>query len=233
MSILLTPLPAIAAVLLAATACATASTPGAAGAAAAGTSMPAARVSHDSMSATLVPAGFGTLRQDDISILLEPEGVRVTAIPLDESVIRVLAPDSYRTLRATLEGKRQQILQRAQMRGIRDPRVWYLRFYGIAPNARFVPTDLTITSGGREYRPFDVIPITPGFGEQRLQPRETQSGLLLFEPGVDVNQPLIVSMGTDRNTDWSNDRSDLILGRIESERASIRARAQRPTSPPS
>lgn len=184
------------------------------------------------MAATLVPAGYGTLRQDDIAIVLEPDGVRVTAIPLDESVIRVLAPDSYRTLRATLEGKRQQIAQRARMRGVRDPRVWYLRFYGIAPNARFVPTDLTVTSGGRDYRPFDVIPITPGFGEQRLQPRETQSGLLLFDPGVDVEQPLVVSMGADRNTDWSNDRGDLILGRIEAERASIRARAGRPTSSP-
>jgi hypothetical protein len=114
------------------------------------------------------------------------------------------------------------------MRGIRDPRVWYVSFYGLAPNAHFVPTDLTVTSGGREYRPFDVLPITNGFGSQRLQPRETQSGLLLFEEGIDVNQPLAVTMGSIRNNDWSNDPTTAaILNLIEAERASIRARAGR------
>jgi len=153
---------------------------------------------------------------------LQPEGtaVRVTAIPLDESVIRVLAPDSYRTLRATLESKRQQITQRASMHGIREPRVWFVRFYGLSPDARFVPTDVTVTSGGREYRPIDVIGLSPNFGGQRLQPRETAIGLLLFDEGLDVSQPVTVTMANEHNTDWEG-----ILRRIDAERASIRARA--------
>jgi hypothetical protein len=183
------------------------------------------RVSRDSTSASLVPPGYGTLRQEDVAIVLQPDGVRVTAIPLDESVIRTLAPDTYRVLRATIESKRQQIMQRAALRGIRDPRVWYVTFTGLTPDARFVPTDVTVTSGGREYRPVDVIGLTTGFSEQRLQPRETQRGLLVFDESLDVSQPVTVIMGSERNTDWSNDRSDSILSRIESERAQIRARA--------
>lgn len=200
--------------------CASAPTSGTSGAAAP-VALPAGHVASDSMSATLIPAGLGTVRQDSISIVLQPEGVRVTAIPLDESVIRVLASDSYRYLHSTLESKRQQIMQRAAMRGVRDPRVWYVRFYGLAPDARFVPTDLTITSGGRDYRPFDVIPLTPGFGTQRLQPREQQAALLLFEEGLDVSQPLVVAMGSQRNTDWET----ILLRTIDPERAAIRARA--------
>jgi hypothetical protein len=188
--------------------------------------VPPTRLTPDSTASTLVPPNLGTLRQDDISIVLQPEGVRVTAIPLDEAVIRTLAPDSYRTLHAIVEGKRQQILQRAQVHNIRNPRVWYVRFYGLAPNARFVPTDVTVTSGGRDYRPFDVVPITPGFGTERLQPRETQAGLLLFDEGVDVTQPLVVTMGGERNVDWSNDATTAaILNKLDAERASIRARA--------
>jgi hypothetical protein len=183
------------------------------------------RVSRDSTSASLVPPGYGTLRQEDVAIVLQPDGVRVSAIPLDESVIRTLAPDTYRVLRATIESKRQQIMQRAALRGIRDPRVWYVTFTGLTPDARFVPTDFTVTSGGREYRPVDVIGLTTGFSEQRLQPRETQRGLLVFDESLDVSQPVTVIMGSERNTDWSNDRSDSILSRIESERAQIRARA--------
>jgi hypothetical protein len=179
------------------------------------------RRSIDSSSAIL-PIGFGTLKQSDVEIALEPQSVHVAAIPLDESVIRALAPDSYRRLRATLDSKRATIAQRASMRGIRDPKVWYVRFYGLAPDARFVATDLTVTSGGRDYRPFDVVPISSGFGEQRLQPRDTQTGLLLFEDGVDASQPMIVSMGAERSLDWDTNG---ILKKLDAERALIRARA--------
>lgn len=187
--------------------------------------IPGRRITQDSTSSALVPAGYGTLRQDDISIVLQPNGVRVTAIPLDESVIRVLAPDSYRSLHAILESKRQQILQRAASHNVRDPRVWYLSFTGLVPDARFVPTDITVTSGGREYRPLEVIGLSPGFAEQRLQPRQTEKGLLIFDEALDVTQPITVTIGAERNTDWSNDRGDSILSKIESERAQIRARA--------
>ena len=143
-------------------------------------------------------------------------------------MIRTLAPDSYRALHATLESKGQLIMQRASLRGIRDPRVWYVVFTGLVPDARFIPTDITVTSGGREYRPVDVIGLSNGFSEQRLQPRETQTGLLLFEGGVDVSQPIVVRMGAEQNTDWG----DVILRRIDAERAAVRARAAAKTPPP-
>jgi len=183
------------------------------------------RVSRDSTSASLVPVGLGTLKQEDLAIVLQPNGVRVTAIPLDENVIRTLAPDSYRTLHATLESKRQQVMQIASLRGVRDPRVWYVVFTGLVPDARFIPTDITVTSGGREYRPIDVIGLLNGFSEHRLQPRETQRALVIFDESLDVAQSIVVIMGSERNTDWSTDRSDSILSRIEAERAQIRARA--------
>lgn len=184
--------------------------------------LPPARVTADSTASTLVPVNLGSLRQDDIAIVLQPTGVRVSALPLDESIIRTLAPDSYRSLRGIVESKRLPISQRGQVRGQRDPRVWYLSFYGLTPNARFIPTDITVSSGGRDYHPFDVIPISDGFGSQRVNPRETQSGLLLFDEAVDPNQPLVVSMGTERNTQWSNEGT---LKLIEAERNRIRARA--------
>lgn len=179
------------------------------------------RPSIDS-SGAVIPAGFGTLKQSDLEIVLEPEGVHVAAIPLDESVIRTLAPDSYRRLKASLDSKRATVTQRASMRGVRDPRVWYVRFYGRTPDAHFAATDLTVTSGGRDYRPFDVVPISSGFGEQRLQPRDTQTGLLLFEDGVDASQPMVVAMGSERSVDWDTNG---ILKKLDTERAAIRARA--------
>ena len=206
--------------MLFACACSAACASGAAAPPSQGAPGAAPRVTAESVAARAIPAGLGTLRQDDIAIVLQPEGVRVTAIPLDEGVIQTLAPDSYRGLRTLLESRRPEILRRAAMHGVRDPRVWYVLFYGLATDARFVPTDVTVSSGGRDYRPFDVVAISPGFGTQRVQPRETQKGLLLFDEGLDVSQPLVVSMGAERNSDWDN-----ILRRIDAERAAIRARA--------
>jgi len=183
-------------------------------------SLPPARPTADSSVSTLVPAGYGTLKQQDVSINLQAPGILISVLPLDESVLRVLAPDSYRALHAIVESRRQQITQRANVHGVRDPRIWLAMFTGLEPDARFIPTDVTVTSGGREYRPFDVLPLTSGFGQQRLQPRQVQRGLLLFENGLDVSQPVTVTAGSDVNSDW-----ETILRTIDLERASIRARA--------
>jgi len=172
----------------------------------------------------LIPPGLGTLRQDEISIVLETNGVRVSALPLDESVIRTLAPDSYRALHLYVEDNRKRIAQRASMHGIREPHVWYVQFDGLAPDARFVWNDITVTSGGRDFRPVDVVPLTSGFGAERLQPRERQRGLLIFEEGVDATQALAVSIGTVRNVDWDLGSTG-ILQKLDTERASIRGRA--------
>lgn len=186
---------------------------------------PPRRVAPDT-GANLIPAGFGTLKEADISITLQPTGVRATLFPLDESVIRTLAPDSYRAMHTNVESRAAQIRQRASMHSEREPSVWFVRFYGLAPDARYDPTDVTLSVGGRDFRPFDVVPISGDFGTQRLQPRETVTGLLLFDRAVDVSQPIVVRMGAEQNADWES-----ILRRIDAERAAVRARAGGRSSP--
>jgi hypothetical protein len=180
----------------------------------------AARPAGDTVT-NMIPAGLGTLKEADISITLQPPtGVRVTIFPLDESVIRTLAPDSYRAMHANLESRAQQIRQRASMHAEQRPSVWFVRFYGLAPDARYDPTDVTLSVSGRDFRPFDVVPISGDFGTQRLQPRETQTGLLLFDSAIDLTQPIVVRMGADENATW-----DAIRRTIDAERAAVRARA--------
>ena len=207
--------------------------PGSPSPAAAPTPVPAPAVQGGRLEADtvagLIPPGLGTLKEADISITLQPPtGVRVTTFPLDESVIRTLAPDSYRAMHANLESRGAQIRQRASAHGERAPSVWFVRFYGLAPDARYDPTDITVSVGGRDFRPFDVIPVSGDFGTHQLQPRETQTGLLLFEGGVDVSQPIVVRMGAEQNTDWG----DVMLRRVDAERAAVRARAAAKSPPP-
>ena len=184
--------------------------------------IPLAPVIEDSAAHVAIPAGFGSLRQDDIAIRLEPQGLIVRAIPLDESVIRLLTPDSYRALRDLQESNRRTIEGIARRSGGRSPDLWYVSFYGLEENARFSPMDLVITSGGQDFRPIDVIPLSTGFGEQRLRQRETQSAVYVYPEGVDVDHPLTVTFQGLQSVIWEQ-----LLQRIERERALVRARASR------
>lgn len=180
----------------------------------------------DTTGSGVVPAGFGTLRQEELAIRLQVQDILIQLVPLDESVIRVLSPDSYRALRQLAESRSEEIGRVATMHGVRERRLWYVTFFGLAPDARFTPTDLTITSAGREFRPLEIIPLRAGFGEQRLQPRESQSALYLFDDGLDVGRPLTVISGTRRNDSWGE-----TLRTVERERALIRSRAAQSRNP--
>ncbi|MEO5579058.1 MAG: hypothetical protein ABIR58_00250 [Gemmatimonadaceae bacterium] len=177
-------------------------------------------VADDTTGRGNVPVGYGSLRQDDIAIRLEPQGLIARAIPLEENVIRLLTPDSYRALRDLQESNRRTIEGITRRSGGRTPDLWYVSFYGLEDNARFSPMDLVITSGGQDFRPIDVIPLSTGFGEQSLRQRETQSAVYVYPGEIDVDHPLAVSFQGQRNALWEQ-----VLQRIERERALVRARA--------
>jgi hypothetical protein len=175
----------------------------------------------------LIPPNYGTLKQDDIAIHMQVGEVQIRAIPLDESVIRVLAPDSYRSLRGLRESKREAVDRLAARYMLRERNVWLVSFYGLAPDARFSPGELTLSVSGRDYRPLEMLPLSSGFGEQRLDVRETQSALYLFGDGIQLSQPIVVRMQGNEDSSWGT-----ILQRIEQERALIRGRAGRGTAAP-
>lgn len=193
------------------------SPPSAGGGAAVAAPAPA---TDDTTGRVTVPVGFGSLRQDDIAIRLQPAGMIVRAIPLDENVIRLLTPDSYRALRDLEESNRVAIDRITRRSGGRRPAAWYVSFYGLQPDAPFSPMELVISSAGQDFRPIDVIPLSTGFGEQRLMQRETQSAVYLYPGEIDVDHPLVVTFQGETDASWEQ-----TLQRIERERALVRARA--------
>jgi hypothetical protein len=180
------------------------------------------RGSDDSVAANLIPVGFGTLRQDDVALRVQLTNVLVKAIPLDEPVIRTLSPDSYRALRGILISRQTDVERIAQRYNLRERNVWLVSFFGVQAEARFSPREVRITSVGRDFRPLEVIPLTTGFGEQRLQARETQSALYIFEDGLDIEQGLTLAVESEQTDAWQ-----ATLRLIERERALIRSRAAR------
>lgn len=177
----------------------------------------------DTTDVALVPAGFGSLRQDDLSIKVAPaSGLQVRATPLDERFIRLLSPDSYRALRELVASKQGAI--RAVQDRLRLPSyaLWYVSFFALEQGeTRFSPQELILTNTGRDFRPLDVIPLSAGFGQYRLRQREVQSALFIFDGAMDLNQPMSAVMeGTPSATDWNR-----VLQLVERERTLVRSRS--------
>jgi hypothetical protein len=174
----------------------------------------------------LVPPGYGTLRLDDVSLQFAlPGGVLANAIPLDESVIRLLSPDTYRALHEQAQGKAAQLREIARRYGFDRYSVWRVQFFGTEQGeARFSPQEMIVTEGGRDYRPLDLVPLTPGFGEQRLTQRGQQAALYVFDGTLDVTQAqLVVTVQGVSNDSWG--APDGPLARLDRERVLVRARA--------
>lgn len=170
---------------------------------------------------TLPPAGFGSMRQDDVALVVQHFGLTVKAIPLDESVIRTLAPDSYRSMHALGESKARALDAIARRVGLPAVQAWYVSYSTVEQGeARYDAYDFLVRSGGQDYRPLDVLALTPGFGEGRVRAREPQFAILAFDPAIDLNQPLAVTVATQQNLSWTD-----ILRRLEQERTLIWSRA--------
>ena len=175
----------------------------------------------------MIPAGFGSLRQDDVSLKLQNQGLTVSAIPLDENVIRTLAPDSYRTLRALRESKSKQLDAIRTRLGLPSVAAWYVTFYTLEQgDARFDAFDFLIRSQGQDFRPLDVLGVTTGFGEGRVSQRERQVAIYVFDPSIDLSQPIVVTASTQQNAGWSD-----VLQKLDRERTLVWSRST-PTPPP-
>ena len=169
----------------------------------------------------LIPAGFGTLRQDEIALVEQNLGLVVKAIPLDESVIRTLAPDSYNNLRKIRESRTRDLEAIRSRLGLPSVQSWYITFFNSEKGeARYDAADVLVRSAGRDFRPLEVLGLKPGFGDGRLTQFGTQSALYAFDPAINLAQPLAVTIGTQTSNGWSD-----VLRKIELERSLIWSRA--------
>jgi hypothetical protein len=73
---------------------------------------------------------------------------------------------------------------------------------------------------GAILRAASIMPVTSGFGRQRLQQQETQSAVYAFDGALNYELPIAVRYRTSEAGDWLS-----ILQRLERERSRVRARA--------
>lgn len=174
-----------------------------------------------------VPAGYGTLRRDDIAVRFTTGTLEIQVLPLEEQVIRLLAPDTYASLSELIRSREEDVRSAAERAGTDQPTLVLVTFFGLVPQARFNPEDVNITSRGRLFRPAGIVPISPTWSSYQLEARQQAAAVYLFEPGISFTETLSISSQGLASEAWSR-----TLRLLEQERARVRARAQSPPPTP-
>jgi len=166
-----------------------------------------------------LPAGYGTLRRDDIAVRITTDQLDIQVLPLPEGIIRLLAPDTYRSLNDLVRHRRASIDSLAAQTGASHATLVLVTFVGLVPQARFSPEDVNIASGGQLFRPLGIVAVSPGWGAYQLAAREQATAIYLFDEGITFREDLTVSYQTRSSNAWA--RAARIL---DQERARVRAR---------
>ena len=174
-----------------------------------------ARTSQTAAQEDMVAAGFGTLRQEEMTVSIRSDQLLVKVTPLAEPLIRLLAPDTYNRLNAIAESRRTGLEP-----GIRDPELFLVSFFSYQPDVAYRPEDLQLSYQGRLLDADRILPLTAGWGRQQLAQQETQSAVFVFEGPLDYRQQLTVRYGMQSSDAWSD-----IARVLETERGKVRARS--------
>jgi hypothetical protein len=168
------------------------------------------------------PPGFGTLKQDDIQMSLRLTTLEIRFMPLDPRTGNLLAPDAYASFKKMAVDNRARIDSVARARGISTPGIVFVSFFGLAPGAFYDAESLAIIVRNRLLRPMGIVPYTPGFMEQRLDPREMRSAFYLYEESIPVLEPFSLQYQNQYTSDWTTK-----LSRINGERQRVGLRASK------
>jgi hypothetical protein len=167
-----------------------------------------------------LPGGFGSLTQDDLALRLRTPDLDVRFVPLDGRVTRLLARDSWESLRALVESRRPAIDSIANRSGVSRLGMALVTFFGQRSNARFDPQNLSLLVRNREFRPLGIVPFSGRFTSQQLDVREQVSAIYLFEEDLPVNDSFSILYAGQTSEDWQGKQRTL-----DRERARVASRA--------
>ena len=169
----------------------------------------------------LPPVGYGALNQDQLTVRFGAQDLEIRFAPLDERLLRLLAPDAYRTLRGLVDERRAAIDSAAAVEGISAPGLVLVSFFARQRDARFEPENLSLIWRGQLERPAAILPINANFSGRQLGTRQQASAIYLYSQPVPVFEPFAISYNGVTSGGWEQ-----ALPRIDRERSRVLARWQ-------
>jgi hypothetical protein len=168
----------------------------------------------------LPPPGYGSLKQDNVSLRISSSEIEVRFMPLDERLIRLMAPDAYQSLHGLVDSRKGAIDSAARLAGLTDPGLALVTFFALRSAARFDPDLVNLTYRSSFVRPAGIVPYTGNFTGRQLDVRQQASAIYLFEQPLPVFEPFQVVYGSSEAA-WN----DEVLRRIGIERVRVQSRS--------
>jgi hypothetical protein len=168
-----------------------------------------------------VPAGYGTMTQNDLALRVQNDDLEIRFVPLDLRVTRLLARDAYQSLLGLVEANRRGIDSVASRAGVSQPGLALVSFFGRRPDVHFDAQTLTLLVRNRVLRPTGTLPLTPRFTSGQLGVRDQASAIYVFEETIPVDDSFTFSYASLTSDDWQGKQPAL-----ERERARVAARAR-------
>lgn len=166
----------------------------------------------------LVPAGYGRLRQDDVTIQLRTGPLLLKVTPLAESVIRLTAPDTYARLHGLAANRREDAARQARDP---DPSLFLVSFFSYDKDVTYQPEEVWLFQQGRLLQPLAILPVTPEWGRQLLQQQGLQFAVYAYEGGIDLEIPLSLEYEGVQADTWES-----TIRTLQDERARARSQAE-------
>ncbi|MEX1258074.1 MAG: hypothetical protein WEG36_10705 [Gemmatimonadota bacterium] len=168
-----------------------------------------------------IPVGMGTLLQEEISLALRRGELQILVTPLEESIVRLTAPDTYERLSALGRGYQDIFVERT---GSAVPfELFLVSLFSEAVEVAFEPEALNLVNRALRYRPVDIRPLTPDWDSRRVLPRQTSMAVYAFPGDLDFQRPTEVEYQEVRSREWER-----VLPLLERERSRLRSRTPAP-----
>ncbi|HEX3928233.1 MAG TPA: hypothetical protein VHW65_09545 [Gemmatimonadales bacterium] len=182
-----------------------------------------AQQNADSIELSQLPVGRGTVPLSNIQMQFRSNNLQIAFTPLNESVLRLLAPDSYRSLHGLLVSQQGKIDSIAHTNGIQDPGVAMVSLSALTANTRFDPELLTVSVHLQPDRPVGWIALGADFANQVLDARQQVTAIFVFAQRLPVNESFTVTYLDGASDDWQGR-----IQRLDQERARLMGLAHRP-----
>jgi len=134
----------------------------------------------------------GLLERDDITARMRGGDLEITATIMDERIIRYATKE----MRDHLSKLKEDYLSDNMNYDPDDPKrpiPWLVTFRALGQEIRYEPHEVVIYNYGQEYRPVDIIPVSPAFNSKVAYIRRPPlSAIYLFDRSIDLNSRELV-----------------------------------------
>lgn len=172
---------------------------------------------------TMPPMGLGSLTQEQISVSIANSQLTLRFQPLNERLLRLLAPDAYRALSGMIASRRTAIDSISRYASASQPGLMLVTVYGNVPDVRFDASSIGISVNSRRIDPVGILPLNANFSRQQLPRQAVGQGLYVFSEELPVYSPMVFSYGSVAAEGWAQRISTFDR---ELARVSARARSQ-------